>query len=365
MKRSILVLIFYSGFGWASLVLKQPEIAIKKVWIRETFSNAHLAANVLQFIPPVLTDKLVIQANTVNGLQAYTREKGKKKWEFKVRGGLGSKLLLAGEQLFFGGVDGFVYALLAKTGGQQWKHYIGSASTSLPVLFRRRLYIADPARLYCLNAKTGKVLWTYSVPVKNPDFVVAGVAPPLVTAKLIYFKASDGTLTALNHQAKRKWKRILSHSKDRFTSALSKPVMGKFCLYSAGFESGLYCLNKWSGKVVWRASFGSHGDPLLFGEYVFYPTSEGHILALDQKSGKQIWIHKVPHSIASNLTIYKKYLIYGEYSGALRFLSRRTGLLQESFYFGKGLSARPLLSPANSMLYFISNHGWLYKLSLR
>ena len=110
--------------------------------------------------------------------------------------------------------------------------------------------------------------------------------------------------------------------------------------------------------------FGSHGDALLSGTKLFYPTSDGHILALDQKSGKQVWIYKTPRSIATNLILYKGILIYGEYSGALRFLSHKTGKSQGAFFFGKGLSAHPVLSPARSMLYFMSNYGWLYKIQL-
>ncbi len=341
-----------------------PSVHVRRIWIRETFPKAQFTKSILQPIYPVLTEELVIQGNKVSGLLAYTRDKGRKLWDFKIKGGLAGAVLVKDQQLFFGGADGFIYSISAGTGKQHWKQYVGATSMSRPVLKNNRLYFSDPSKLYCVNAKTGQVIWTYSASIKKSDFTVAGVSSPLVSRYLIYFKVSDGNLIAVNHKGRFKWQRRLSDPSDRFTSALSAPVMGKVCLYSAGFESGLYCLNKKTGKVIWRTFSGSHGDVLLSGTMLFYPTSDGHILALDQKSGKQIWIYKTPRSIATNFTLYKGILIYGEYSGALRFLSEKTGQSQGAFFFGKGLSARPVLSPVHSMLYFMSNYGWLYKIQL-
>ena len=128
------------------------------------------------------------------------------------------------------------------------------------------------------------------------------------------------------------------------------------------FESGLYCLNKKTGKTIWKTDTGSHGDILLSGSRVFYSSHNGKIIALDQKSGKELWSHKVNKSIATSPVSYKNMLVYGEYSGALYFISKGTGKPLGSFSFGTGMSAPPVISEADSELYFMSNAGWLYKL---
>ncbi len=345
--------------------LNKKPIA-QKVWIRDSvLKGVTVIPDVLQSIRPIYVHEgqLIIQGNNTNGVHAYTSDLGKKKWSFQIKGGLAGDILNHKGHLFFVGADGFFYILSAQTGAVTWKFYIGQPSASRPVLQKNRLFIAVSNKLYCLNIQTKKLIWTYSVSLKKSEFVVEGVAEPLVSGNTIYFKTGDGTLFAINRNGRLKWKKYLS-KKDRFTSALSAPIIGKVCLYSASFESGLYCLNKRNGKVIWKTPFGSHADLLLAGEYLFYSTSDGQVLALDQKSGKQIWSHKLLYSIATRLVLYKDYLIYGEYSGPLRLLSKKTGKEKGAFFFGKGMATSPLLLSEHSVLYFTSNFGWLYKLKL-
>ena len=338
---------------------------VKKVWIRETFVKNLARPSLLQSIKPVLTSHgLLVQGNKVNGISAYTLRLGKRKWFFPVKGGLAGGVLVSNGFVFFGGADGVLYSLDLQSGTVVWKQPIGLTSVSTPVVYGSYLYLASPNKIYCLNLKTGDNVWTYSTQVKNPEFVVEGVASPLVEGSLIYFKVSDDSLVALDFKGRLKWKKSLARLGSRFASASSNPVMGKVCLYVAGLESGLYCLNKKTGKIIWNTSFGSHGNILLSGSLVFYSSHDGKVVALDQKSGKEIWSHKVPESIATSLVSYKDMLIYGEYSGALRFISKDKGEELSSFSFGSGMSAPPVVLEAESELYFISNAGWLYKLRL-
>ncbi len=339
---------------------KKNFVPVRKVYIRETFKKDFTRPSLLQSIGPLLTSSgLIIQGNKITGLSAYTSEKGKKKWFFPVKGGLAGPAAVEGDFVFFGGADGFVYALYLSTGKALWKQSIKSIRLSAPVIQGNKLYLAGPDKLYCLNKKTGESLWTYSTQLKKSDFTLEGTARPLIAKGGLYFKTSDETLFALNKKGKLKWKRELSGGA-RFTSALSAPVMGKTCLYSAGLKSGLYCLNPKTGKTIWKTSYGANGDLVLYGSSLFYPSSDGKLIALDQKSGKQIWSLKTNGSTSP--VPYKDILIYGEYSGPLRFVSAQEGKNLSAFFFGSGISAPPVVS--GPFVYFISNTGWLYKLFL-
>ena len=352
--------------GWlfiscSTLSGPKDDVAVQKIWIRETFPKDFTRPSVGQSIKPVLSAGLLIQGNKVNGLSAYTTNKGKKKWFFPVRGGLSGGVLGKGPHLFFGGADGFMYALHAKTGKILWKHYTGLTTISTPVKKGPDLYFASPHKLYRLNGKTGESLFTYPTQTTPGKFIVQGVASPLISDSLVVFKTNEGTLIALDSKNRLKWKKKLSDSHRDFTSASPGIIMGHVCLYTASLQEGLYCLNKKTGRTIWKNTVGSHGDVLLFGSLLFYPSQDGRILALDQKSGKQIWSHQAPNSIATSLVSYQDMLVYGEYTGALRFLSRETGKELGYFAFGGGMSAPPAVDVMDSALYFISRAGWLYK----
>ncbi len=337
---------------------------VQKVWIREAFAKNYRRASLLQSVRTVMTSSLVIQGNQADGVSAYTKNKGKKRWSFSVKGGVAGNLLVSGGYVFFGGADGFLYALRVKNGQLFWKYYTGAVRTSGPILKDGRIYFASPNKLYCLSAKNGERKWTYSVSVKNFDFVTSGIAEPLLTKYSIYFRTSDDSIFSLNYKGQLRWKKALSKIGAYFTSASAGMVIGKTCLYVPTIESGLYCLRPSNGKVIWKQAYGSYADVLLSGSRLFYPTSDGRILALDQKSGKLLWEHNLSGSVATALVSYKDILIYGEYTGALKFLSKKTGSKEGAFFFGSGLSAKPLLSVPERNIYFLSNAGFFYKLKI-
>ena len=300
----------------------------------------------------------------MDGVSAYTLDKGQKKWFFPVKGGVAGDISIFDGRVFFGGADGFIYALYLDTGRMLWKYYTGAGAVSAPAVRGQHLYLAGADKFYCLHKGNGENIWTYSVQARSAEFIVEGRGRPLVGNALVYFKVSDGSLIALDFKGRLKWKHNPS-VRGRFASAVSTPVYGKICLYSANLESGLYCLSKKTGKVKWKTSPGAHGDLFLSGNRLFYSSPDGTVNALDQQSGKILWSIKVEDSIATAPVLYGDILIYGEYSGALRFVSAKTGRRLRSFYFGSGMSAPPVVSIRERAVYFMSNAGWLYKLSLK
>ena len=335
----------------------------QKIWVKETIQESFKYPSRLQSVSPTLAGNLLVQGNKSTGLYAYTTKNGKQKWFFPIKNGVAGGIFLTANRVFFSGADGFFYSLNLQTAQIVWKYYTGIVNSSAPVLHKGIIYFSSPHRLYALSAHNGKNLWTYGVTIEDKAFIVEGVTAPLVTNNKVYFKPANNSIVALNLKGKLQWqKKLSSHSKLAFAG--SAPVLSTTCLYTAHFESGLFCLNKRNGKVIWKNSIPSHGDILLSGSFLFYPTKDGRILALHQKSGKIIWTHKVPKPVSTSLVMYKNTLIYGEYHGDLRFLSKQTGREVGHFAFGSGMSAVPVVSSTRSELYFLSNFGWLYKLKL-
>lgn len=343
---------------------KGNAFKVKKLWIRQTFVKDFSRPLVVQNIKPVITSQgLVIQGNKINGIKAYTSKQGKTKWFFKVKGGLAGGVLVSKNIVFFGGADGFIYALYLKTGRLFWKKHIGLTLISTPVIKKNKLYFSSTYKIYCLNKNNGYFLWTYSTQLQTSEFINDNVASPTIGKSVIYM-GSDSYFMALDFKGRLKWKQKISYINTGLSAVTAASVIGKVCVYFSHAKAGVYCLNKKTGNIIWKTNNGSHEKVLLVGSDLFYSSSNGYIFSLDQKSGKQNWMHKVFKSIATAPIIYNSVLIYGEYLGALRFISKKTGNSLGDFAFGRGMSATPVIHPPKEELYFMSNYGWLYNIKL-
>ena len=156
---------------------------------------------------PLITDELVVIGTdgSMGHVYAFERSTGKVRWKYRVneRGvasdivrlgdiiyavTLGDELLsldlksgkpnwtfhggysgqdcltcsspaVAGDRVYFGGVDGFAYALNAQSGNLIWKRDLGAKVTTSAAIHGSDLYLGTAKRhLYRLNANSGDVL---------------------------------------------------------------------------------------------------------------------------------------------------------------------------------------------------------------
>jgi outer membrane protein assembly factor BamB len=89
------------------------------------------------------------------------------------------------------GLDGQVVALDAETGKVRWKVKMAPTESS-PVVVGGLVYVGDwSGKLYALNARSGRVVWTY----QTGDKVKDGVA---YAGGRVYFGSYDSNVYALN-----------------------------------------------------------------------------------------------------------------------------------------------------------------------
>ena len=348
------------AFKWDNFTLKRetsPPLKIKTLWTVDTVDQKKLSINSQNNSPPLVTNKLVIQGNLINGLKAYEKTKGELVWHFKMAPGVTSPLLLKGKNLYFGGADGFFYSLQWETGLLNWKFWTGSENSSQPLIHQNKIYwTANNQKLYALDLK-GQLIWVYSGPSLTKDFMIRGRPGPLVFKNTIYTGFYPGSLVALNkNTGQLKWKKTLSA-----THSLKEDFkLSGNCLFVPVFDFYLFCLKASSGEILWKAKGGS---AFLFDhKSVIYHTKKDKLYALKKFNGQELWSQNIkPHPLRPSL--FKEYLVYGwPHAGYIVFLNK--GQTVAKHYFGKGLSAPVTVDLKNNHLYFFSVGGYLHKLSV-
>jgi outer membrane protein assembly factor BamB len=121
------------------------------------------------------------------------RETAAVEWEFQAEQGFWSAPLLAGDALYIGSLDHYVYALASENGDLLWKTELPGAIAGTPLLSEdgSPLYVGNfDYHLYALDPATGDQLWQ----VEAANWVWG---EPVQVGNLLYFGDLDGFLYAV------------------------------------------------------------------------------------------------------------------------------------------------------------------------
>jgi outer membrane protein assembly factor BamB len=229
---------------------------------------------------------------------------------------------------------------------QVWKKQTGPG-WSAPVVSSDKLlvfYRADNKEvLECLNATSGKTLWTAAYPTTYQDdfgFDEGPRATPAIDGDKVYTLGAEGSLHAWNfNSGKELWKidtqKQFGTPKGFFGVACSPLVEGNEVIVNIGGKNGagIIALDKSNGKLLWKAtdaeaSYSSPAPATIAGKrYVFFFNREG-LVALNPADGKVFFEFPWKPGISASVNAATPLIIddiifistsYGRGATALRF----------------------------------------------
>ncbi|MGE0764086.1 MAG: PQQ-binding-like beta-propeller repeat protein [Bdellovibrionales bacterium] len=337
---------------------------VEKRWVRNTLQKEHLGAIRQHRFPPLVGDRLIIEANAIDGVVAYERGSAHRRWHLPIKNGVEAGAVLVGDDLLFGASDGFFYNVNAQNGDVRWTYPIRTEGLGIPFALDGVVYfLAGNNVLHALEIKTGKLLWVYTRR-DSSNLSIRGGSRPNVVGDTVYVGFSDGYLVAVKKQSGTlMWEASLNRNK-RFRDVDAHPVVAGDRIYVSSYDGALYCLNRTDGRVIWTIDDGGESAVTLKGSQLYYSTSTGRTLAVDKDSGKVIWSFSNPGGIAVQPTIYRDMVLVGEMRGDLLFLDQRSGQILASFSPGWGVTAQPVVDDGKGEVYFMSSGANLYSLRM-
>lgn len=310
---------------------------VKEQWITKTGVGIYCS-------PAVEKDKVFI-GDDMGYLTAYALKDGKALWRFQSGKRIVGTPAVSEGIVVFGSADCKIYGLNAQNGNLLW-----TVETSEPVLGAVTIdngtaYIgASDHTFRAINTCNGEIKWTFTG--------VKGYieTKPLVTDSKVIFGAWDNTLYALNKADGRElWKWTGGLTRMHFSPAAVWPVAAEGKVFITDPQRAMTAIEIETGNTVWRtfqsmvretiglsedgeriysktmndsivcySTKGSHPHELWasnvgFGyehapsmqvekdEIVFGSTKEGLIFALEAKTGKVLWKHKIGNSLISTV----------------------------------------------------------------
>jgi outer membrane protein assembly factor BamB len=296
-------------------------------------------------------------AESVNK-SSWGTEGPKELWRGKVGIGWSSMTVVGGRVFTMGNTSGTdaVVALDAKTGAEIWRHtypcdekdpngYPGTRCT--PTVDGDRVYtVSRHGDFFCLNAATGKVIWS-----KNFEKDFKGSTPtwgyagsPLVEGKLVIVEvgSGDGAVMAFDKlTGEVAWKS--GGGGAGYASPVPYTLEGERAVLIFGPE-GLSSLRIADGKKLWDFAWKTSYDvnastPVVLGDKVFISSGYNTGCAMIQISGNkpvQLWKNKNLRSHMAT-AVYRDGVLYGFDENELRAIDVKTGAVKWSEgRYGKG-----------------------------
>jgi outer membrane protein assembly factor BamB len=363
--RKIFAAVLLGFLAGCTTVKSVPnQFVVEKRWVRGTIDREYLGARRIHRFSPILTEKLVIIGNAVDGLVAYDRNSAHTRWRMEIKDGVEGGAQLVEDILFFGAGDGQLYSVQSDTGKVIWSYPLKAEGLAKPLIRGGVVYVLSGNNVcHALNARTGKLLWTYNRREAS-NLSVRGGSQPALAGDLVLVGFSDGALVALNKSSGSiVWEINLNKNK-RFKDVDATPVIDGETIYISSYDGALYSVNRADGRINWQIDDGGYEEVLLSGNTLFFSSSTGKTIALDKGSGKILWSRDNPRGIATAPILYKGVLVVGEMDGALRFLDARSGDLLDEFAPGRGVTSRSTVDPTSGEVYFMSADANLFALKV-
>ncbi len=313
-------------------------------------------------------------ASERNGIIAVDGHTGQRIWFFPTSLAIAHTVVYH-EGLVYGvDIGGRVYALDAGDGQLIWSHDLGDYPArwifSAPTLKDGILYVGNSAHFAALDAKTGDPVWTNT---DGYDWISSYASPAvggrkvLMGAVWLQFDRKYGSLYAMNAETgKREWSNkvvgmqgsptiandIVYHTDTRGNfaavalddghtlwdyqmetawSPVTPAISGRRIIAGSGTGT-VYCFDTKKQKLLWQFESEASvyrmspykkdfsallSSPTIAGRRVYIGSSDGHLYALDIKTGRRLWAHNFGVPVLSTPAISGNMLFIGTYDGQL------------------------------------------------
>jgi outer membrane protein assembly factor BamB len=207
--------------------------------------------------PKICQEKIFVGANS-GLLSAFNRFSGEEIWEFKTEDVIISTPASSEKIVCFGSGDDNLYALDKETGELKWKFKAEGSIYSSPTIkvenpangMNRMVHTSGgddrvffgsvDGHLYALNVEDGSLIWKFKT---DADIY----SSPAVGDSLVYIGSNDYFMYAVDLETgKLRWKFETSGA------VHSSPIAVGDKLFFGSYDGNFYVLDRFTGKLLWK-----------------------------------------------------------------------------------------------------------------
>ena len=257
------------------------------------------------------------------------------------------------------------YAVNINNGNIIWSKKNVTPFNSKVKIYDNKFFIIDYENiLHCYSLKTGEQIWSYkteNVLIKSQKKLSIKIEKDIV-----YFNNSIGDITALDvKQGKLIWQLPTQNNNiyaQSFSLKGSDLTIDKKSIYFSNNNNEFFSVNLNNGNINWQQKINSSIQPILYGDIIISVSNEGLLIFLNKVTGKLIritdtlkvfkekkksQIHVVGFVIGTNK------IFITTSNGRLLIIDIKTGKNEKIIKIDGNKISKPFIN--NNMLFVIKN----------
>jgi outer membrane protein assembly factor BamB/predicted phosphohydrolase len=295
-------------------------IALNKVTGKKQWS---FTAGGPVYSTPAVDQENIIFASTDSTIYCINGKKGNVVWKLKTDASVVASPVIRKGIAYIGGSDGTFRAIDVNKGILKWKYDgIGGFVECTPAYHNEKIIFgAWDEYVYCLDARTGNLVWKWRSDRKG-TLLSAAACEPVVSDGKVFIVAPDRHMTAIDlDSGTTVWR--TNQFRVRETIGLSEDGMR---VYVRTMNDSLYALSAKNSQpdVLWglNAQFGYDINSAMIKEkdgLIFYPTKNGLLIAVDGITGELLWKYKTGVGVTNTvLPLSGKNVIVTDFDGVVK-----------------------------------------------
>lgn len=228
--------------------------------------------------------------------------------------------------LYLASNNGFVSARMANTGKVLWSFRVPVGVTGEPAVAGNRLFVGGRNKVvYALGTRTGHVVWSRRV----SDEIESS---PAYGHGHVYMSDIGGHVRAFD----------MATGRVLWTFSTSGPVkhgpaLANGRLYFGDYAGVMYCIDAETGKLVWRHATNGLASGFEAGSFystpavaygrVYIGNTDGKVYAFEASDGQIAWTYTMPYWAYGSPGVAAGRVYATSYDGTFAALSARTGQL--------------------------------------
>jgi outer membrane protein assembly factor BamB len=241
-----------------------------------------------------------MHGNDVCKLRCLDAASGKNLWQFITGGHIESSPCVADGVVVFGSGDDGIYGVNAASGKKCWQKVGRWHVDASPAVRADRVYAGGGvseryrrAEIFCLKLSDGEILWRTAT-----ELPVWG--SPLVDGEQVFFGSGTGRLTQSAEEPEKAAGALLcvdaATGKILWTYPVEDAIFGRSAaderhVYFGARDGRCYCLDRRERRQLWQVDLGQPivTQPALVDGRLYVVASGGRIACLQAESGQTIW----------------------------------------------------------------------------